>query len=118
MVPPPSHAWTAPLVEDMLCCTRTGLTKAMVIGPGREVLFYRGCSLGEGLSPDKSRDATFMLTDMGTWGGKPAYLTTEPLSIQEGQQEIAWATTECGIKVRGPRCPCVNLLTPQPFRFD
>ena len=36
---PPSHFWTAPLVEDMLCDVRTGLTKAVVIGPGMAVLF-------------------------------------------------------------------------------
>ena len=40
VVPPPSHTWTAPLVEDMLCYARTGLTKAVVMGPGRAVLFY------------------------------------------------------------------------------
>ena len=39
-IPPPSHSWTAPLVEDMLCKARTGLTKAVVIGPGRVILFY------------------------------------------------------------------------------
>ena len=39
-VPPPSHNWTAPLVEDMLCYARTGLTKAVVTGQGRAVLFY------------------------------------------------------------------------------
>ena len=38
-VPPPSHAWTAPLVEDMLCYARTGFTKAVVMGPGTAVLF-------------------------------------------------------------------------------
>ena len=32
---PLPHAWTVPLVEDKLCCARTGLTKAMVMGPGR-----------------------------------------------------------------------------------
>ena len=51
VVPLPSHAWTAPLMEDMLCYARTGLTKAIVMGPGRAVLFYGRCSLGEGLSP-------------------------------------------------------------------
>ena len=40
VVPPPSHAWTAPLVEDMLCYARTGLSEAMVMGPDRAVLFY------------------------------------------------------------------------------
>ena len=42
-IPPPSHSWTDPLVEDMLCNASTGLTKAVVTGPGRAVLFYRRC---------------------------------------------------------------------------
>ena len=49
-VPPPSHSWMAPLMEDMLHDARTGLTKAVVIGPGRAVLFYGRCSMGEGLT--------------------------------------------------------------------
>ena len=36
---PLSHSWMAPLAEDMLCDARTSLTKAVVIGPGRAVLF-------------------------------------------------------------------------------
>ena len=55
---------------------------------------------------------------VGTWVGKPAYLATNSLTIQEGQQEIIWVIPECQIKVRGPGHPHVNLLTPQPFRFD
>ena len=39
-VPPSSHSWTAPLVEDMLQEANTGLTKAVLIGPGRAILFY------------------------------------------------------------------------------
>ena len=89
VVPPPSHAWTVPLVEDMLHHARSGLTKAMVMGPGRAVLFYGRHSLWEGLSPGESSDTTFMLTGMGTLVGKPAYLATDPLTIQEGWQEIA-----------------------------
>ena len=42
VVPPPSHTWTVPLVEDMLCYARTGLTEAVVTGPGREMFFGRG----------------------------------------------------------------------------
>ena len=49
-VPPPSHSWMVPLMEDMLHDTRTRLTKAVVIGPGRAVLFYGRCSMGEGLT--------------------------------------------------------------------
>ena len=94
-VPPPSHLWMAPLVEDMLCDIRTGLTEAVVTGPGRAVLFYGRCSLGEGLTADEARDATFLLTGAGTWVGKPAYLTTDPMTIQEGRQAIAQAVTDC-----------------------
>ena len=61
-VPPPSHSWMASLMEDMLHDVRTGLTQAVVIGPGRAVLFYGRCSVGEGLTPDQARDATFLLT--------------------------------------------------------
>ena len=38
-VSPSPHSWTAPLMEDMLQDARTGLTEAVVIGPGRAVLF-------------------------------------------------------------------------------
>ena len=102
----------------MLLYARTGLTEAMVTGPGRAVLFYGRHSLGEGLSQDESRDGTFVPTGADPWVGKPAYLAADPLTIQEGQWEITWATTECQIKARGPGHPCVNLSTPQPFRFD
>ena len=48
-IPPPSHSWMAPLLEDMLHDARTGLTKAVVRVPGRAVLFYGRCSMEEGL---------------------------------------------------------------------
>ena len=102
----------------MLCYARTGLTNTIVTGPGRTVLFYGRCSLGEGLSPDESRDTTFMLIGVGMWVGKPAYLAADPLTIQEGWWEIAWAVTKCQIKARGQGHPHMNLSTPQPFRFD
>ena len=61
-VPPPPHAWTAPVVEDMLKEARAGLTEAVVIGQGRAILFYGRCLMGEGLKADEARDATFLLT--------------------------------------------------------
>ena len=79
----------------MLHDARTGLTKAVVIGPCRAVLFYGRHSLGEGLTMDKARDTAFLLTGAGTWVGKPAYLTADPMTIQEGQQVIAQAITDC-----------------------
>ena len=41
--------------------------------------------MGEGLTADEARDAIFLLTRAGTWVGKPAYLATDPMAIQEGQ---------------------------------
>ena len=61
-VPPLPHTCTVPLVEDMLCYARTGLTKAIVMGPGRAILFYGRWSFGESLSLGKARDAAFILT--------------------------------------------------------
>ena len=40
-VPPSSHSWMVPLVEDMLHDVRTGLTEAVVTGPGRAVFFIK-----------------------------------------------------------------------------
>ena len=49
-VPPPSHSWMAPLMEDMLCDVRTRLTKAAVTGPGRAVSFLWEMFHGRGLN--------------------------------------------------------------------
>ena len=92
---PPSHSWMAPLVEDMLHDVRTRLTEAVVTGPGRAVLFYGRCSIGEGLTMDEARDAAFLLTGVGMWVGKSTYLAADPMTIQEGQQPIAQAVMDC-----------------------
>ena len=104
-VPPPSHAWTATVVEDMLRETRAGLMEAVVIGPGRAILFSGRHSMGEGLKADEARDATFLLTGAGTWVGKLAYLTVNPMMLQEGKRAIACAVSDHGVKVRGLGCP-------------
>ena len=44
--------------------------EAVVVGPGRAILFYRRHSLGEGLKVDEARDAAFLLTGAGAWVGK------------------------------------------------
>ena len=99
----------------MLPEARTGLTKAVVIGPGRAVLFYRRCSMGEGLKADEARDAAFLLTGAGMWVGKSAYLTANPMTIQEGKRAIAPAVPDNRVKARRLGCPCVNLPAQQPF---
>ena len=114
-IPPPSHSWMAPLVEDILHDARTGLTKAVVTGPGRAVLFYGRHSMGEGLTTDKARDAAFLLIGAGMWVGKLASLAAYPMTIQEGRRAIAQAISDCQVKVRGPGHPHVNPSAQQPF---
>ena len=116
--PPPLHAWMAPVVEDMLQEVRAGLTEVVVIGPGSAILFYGRCSMGEGLKVDEARDATFLLTGGGTWVGNSVYLTADPMTLQEGKRAITRAISDHRVKARGPGCPRVNLLAPQPFRFN
>ena len=117
-VPPPLHAWTTPVIEDMLQETRAGLMEAVVIGPGRAILFYGRCSMGEGLKAAEARDAAFLLTGAGTWVGKSAYLTANPMTLQEGRRAIARAISDHRVKARGPGHPRVNLPAQQPFRFN
>ena len=117
-VPLPSHAWTTPVVGGVLQETRAGLTEAVVIGPGKAILFYRRCSLGEGLKVDEARDAAFLLTGAGTWVGTWAYLNTDPMMLQVGKRAIAHAISDHRVKARGPGHPQVNLPAQQPFRFN
>ena len=46
--------------------------------------------------------ATFVLTGVAMWVGKPAYLAADPLTIQEGWWEIVWAITKIPDKGKGP----------------
>ena len=108
----------ASLVEDMLHEARAGLTKAVVTGSGREVLFYGTHSMREGLTGDEARDVTFLLTGAGTWVGKSAYLTANPMTIQEGKRAIAQAVSDNRVKARGPGHPHVNPPVQQPFHFN
>ena len=108
-MPPPCHSWMAPLVEDMLQEARAGLTEAVVTGPGRVILIYRRHSMGEGLKADQARDAAFLLTGAGMWVGKSAYLTADPMTIQDGKRAIAQAVSGNRVKARGPGCSQVNL---------
>ena len=97
---PPSHSWMALFVEHLLHDARTGLTEAVVTGPGKAVLFYGRHSMGEGLTVDEARDAAFLLTGAGTWVGKSAYLTADPIMIQEGKRAIAQAVKDHRVKAR------------------
>ena len=64
---------------------------------------------------DEARYVAFLLTGAGTWVGKPAYLTADPMTIQEGKRAIAQAVSDNRVKARGLQCPHVNPLAQQPF---
>ena len=102
----------------MLWEVRAGLTEEVVIGPGRAILFYGRCSIGEGLKVDEARDAAFLLTGAGMWVGKLAYLTANTMTLQEGKRAITQAVSDHRVKARGTGCPRVNPLAPQPFKFN
>ena len=74
--------------------------------------------MGEGLKADKARDAAFLLTEAGMWVGKSAYLTADPMTIQEGKRAIAQAALDNTVKARGPGHPWVNLLAQRPFKCN
>ena len=104
-----------PLVENVLQEARDGLNKAVVIGPGRAILFYGRRSLGEGPKVDEGRDATFLLTRAGTCVGKSAYFTADPMTIPRGKMAIAQAVSANRVKVRGLGHTYENLPAQQPF---
>ena len=114
-IPPPSHSWMGLLVEDMLHKAWTGLTEAVVTAPCRAVLFYGRWSMREGLMANEARDAAFLLTGAGTWVGKLAYLTTDPMTIWEVRRAIAQAVSDNRVKASTPGCPFVNPLAQQLF---
>ena len=74
--------------------------------------------MGEGLKADEARDAAFFLTGAGTWVGKSAYLTANPMTIQEGKRAIAQAVSDNRVKARGLGHPHVNPPAQQPFWFN
>ena len=74
--------------------------------------------MGEGLKVDKARDTTFLLTGAGTWVGKSAYPTADPMMLQEGRRAIARAVSDHRVKARGLGHPRVNPPAQQPFRFN
>ena len=74
--------------------------------------------MGEGLKADEARDAAFLLTGAGMLVGKLAYLTADPMKLQEGKRTITRAVSDHRVKARGPEHPQVNLLAQQPFRFN
>ena len=56
--------------------------------------------------------------ETGTWVGKLAYLTADPITVQEGRRAIAQAVSDNRIKARGPGHPWVNPQAQLPFKVN
>ena len=96
---------------------RTGLTEAVVTGPGRAVLSYGCHSLGEGLNLGQVRDAAFTLSGIIAWVGKQAQISAKLMSLADGRQLIAQVIAEEHIKPRGSGCPQSIPPAYMPFSF-
>ena len=81
------------------------------------ILFYGWQSSVEGLSLGEARDTTFTLSGVIAWVGKPAQLTTKPVSLSNGRQLITQAIAEGHIEPRGPGHPCSIPPALMPFSF-
>ena len=89
--------------------------EAVVIGPGRAILFYGRRSMGEGLKVDEARDAAFLLTGGGMWVGKLAYLATNPMTLQEGKSAITQAVLDHRVKSQRTRMSPSKSASPTTF---
>ena len=57
----------------------------------------------------RARDAAFLLTGAGTWVGKPAYLTTDPMTIQDRSSLLmASLMSSMSDRSEGPSIPDVG----------
>ena len=115
--PPPPHTWQVPIVEDMVHEGRTGLTEAVVTGPGRAVLFYGCHSLGEGLNLGEARDGIFTLSGIIAWVGKQVQISTNPIGLADGRWLITQAITKGHAQPRGPGNPWSIPPASVPFNF-
>ena len=104
-------------MEDMVWEGKAGLMEAIVTSPHRAIFFYWQQLLGEGLSLDEVRDATFTFSGVIAWVGKQSKLKAKPVSLGDGQQLIAETITEVHIEPRSPGCPHSLPPVSMPFNF-
>ena len=119
-VPPPSHAQTAPLVEDMLC-----YAMPEQVSPMQWLWAQVGQSFFMG---DDHWERALVWVSLGMlhsclqgwalWFGKPAYLATDPLTIQEGRWENCQPHNTMLDKGERSRASTCQSVDPQPFRLN
>ena len=105
--PPPSHTWNRSLIANILqeACPGDQIREVVVLVPGEAVLFFRRCSLKEGLLYNNGWDVDLGLSGPVSWAGRIAQVEATITIIQEGCQAITDTIMEMKVKSRGPGCP-------------
>ena len=106
--PPPPHAWEGGLITDILqeAWLEDIITKAVVLSPTEDILFFGSCFKNEGLSYCRARDIEFVLGGPFNWTRRSAQIEASRKTMQEGCHAILKAVVEKKMKARGPGQPC------------
>ena len=104
--PQPSHAWIGSLIVDMFQeDLEEQITKAVVLAPGKAILFFRRWSFKEGLPLGNICDVGFTLMGPIYWVGRTAYVEVTINTVQECHWAIEDAVVEERTKTRRPGHP-------------
>ena len=88
--PPPFHAWSGLLITDMFQeGLKEQITEAVILAPGKAILFFGRWLCREGLPFGSARDIRFSLTGPVNWAGRMAWVEATVNTVQEGSQAIA-----------------------------
>ena len=105
--PSPSHMWSGSLITDILqeACPGDWITKAVVLLPGEEILFFRRCSLKEGLLYSNAQDVELSLRGPVSLAGRTLQVEMTINTMEEDPQAIVNAIMEKKTQARGPWHP-------------
>ena len=105
--PPTSHVWNGSLIADILqeVCPRDWITKAVVLAPGKAVLFFGRCLHREGLLYRNVQDIELGLSGPVSWTGRMMQVEATVNPMQEGCWAIADAVIEKKMKAKRSGCP-------------
>ena len=104
--PLPSHAWSVSLIVDMF---QEGLEeqigKAVLLDPGKSILFLGSQSLKEGPPLGNTRDVGFTFMGPINWASRTAEVEATINTVQEACWAILDTVVEKRTKARRPRHP-------------
>ena len=102
--PPLPHAWEGDLITNILQepWLDNSITEAVVLSPGKAILFFSRCSKNEGLPYCKARDVEFGLGGPFNWARRSVQIEASRKNVQEGHHAILKAVVEKMMKARRP----------------